>query len=80
MTVSPAEVERLVLDAAGEILDIASVSLADNFFALGGTSMAAIELIMLLSERLSREVALDIVFEQPTFSLMSQEISQLIPG
>lgn len=80
MTLSPAEAERLVLDAAEEVLGIAGISLADNFFARGGTSMAAINLIMLLSERLSRDVALDIIFEQPTFGLMSQEISQFIPG
>lgn len=80
MTLSPAEAERLVLDAAEEVLDIAGISLADNFFALGGTSMAAIDLIMLLSEQLSRDVALDIIFERPTFGLMSRELSQFIPG
>ena len=73
-------VDRLVLDAAEEVLGTTEIALTDNFFALGGTSMAAIELIMLLSERLSRDVALDLIFEQPTFGLMSQEISRTITG
>lgn len=80
MILPPPEIERIVLDAAEEILGIAGILPGDNFFALGGTSMAAINLIMLLSERLSRDVALDIIFEQPTFGLMSQELSQFIPG
>lgn len=80
MTLPFAEAERLVLDAAAEVLGGEGVSPDDNFFALGGTSMAAINLIILLSERLSRDVALDIIFEQPTFALMAQEISRATTG
>lgn len=80
MTPSLAKAEHLVLKAAEEILGIAGLSLADNFFAVGGTSMAAINLIMLLSEQLSRDIALDMIFEQPTFGLMAREISRFIPG
>lgn len=80
MTLSCAEAERLVLDAAEEVLGISGLSPRDNFFALGGTSMAAINLIMLLSERLSRDVALDIIFERPTFGQMAQEIARTMTG
>lgn len=79
MNLSPAAVDRLVLASAAEILGTADLSLGDNFFALGGTSMAAIDLILLLSDRLARDVALDIIFEQATFGLMAREISRLIP-
>lgn len=80
MTLSPAEIERLVLDAALEVLGGGSISTGDNFFALGGTSMAAINLIMLLSERLSHDIALDIIFEQPTFGLMARKIFRTMTG
>lgn len=80
MTATRFEVDRLVLATAQEVLGAAEISLDDNFFALGGTSMAAIDLIMLLSERLSTDVALDIIFEHPSFGFMSREISRTMPG
>lgn len=45
------EAERLVAEAMREVLDLAEVGREDNFFRIGGNSLAAVRVAM----RLSRE-------------------------
>jgi acyl carrier protein len=55
-----------VLAAARTVLGVTAVGTADNFFALGGDSLAAIELTAALEERTGRPLDLDLLFDCET--------------
>lgn len=65
------DTDVVILGAISEVLDFPEVTAQDNFFSLGGDSLAAVELM----ERL--EAQLDIEFPLETL-LDSGEISELI--
>ncbi|MCX4160100.1 MULTISPECIES: non-ribosomal peptide synthetase [Paraburkholderia] len=58
--------ERLVAQLFGDMLGVARVGAHDDFFALGGHSLAAVRVVARLSERAGRKVELKSLFEHPT--------------
>ncbi|WP_162795511.1 non-ribosomal peptide synthetase [Nonomuraea lactucae] len=54
--------ERVLLDIWREILGRGDVGVEDDFFALGGDSLAAIRMTMAIRERLSCETSLEAVY------------------
>jgi amino acid adenylation domain-containing protein len=58
--------ERLVADVWSELLGRASVGLRDNFFEIGGHSLAAVRARHRLEQKLNREVRLIDLFRYPT--------------
>ncbi|WP_436263797.1 non-ribosomal peptide synthetase [Paraburkholderia terricola] len=65
------ETETLIARLFGDVLGLARVGANDDFFALGGHSLAAVRLIARLSERLGRKVALGALFDSPTPALLA---------
>ncbi|WP_446226308.1 amino acid adenylation domain-containing protein [Nocardia sp. IBHARD005] len=60
------DTERTVAAAFETVLEIERAGCDDNFFDLGGNSLSAIRVASTLQEMLSREVALPLIFLNPT--------------
>ncbi|AZC62590.1 non-ribosomal peptide synthetase [Pseudomonas chlororaphis] len=50
-----------------------------GFFDFGGDSVSAVQVAQLLSERLQRKVAVTLLFQYPTVSLLGAALNQLAP-
>jgi long-chain acyl-CoA synthetase len=70
------ETERLVAQVWSEVLDVGSVGVADDFFAIGGDSLAATEIAARLGARLGADVDAVTIFERPTVA----ELAASLPG
>jgi thioesterase domain-containing protein/acyl carrier protein len=68
------ELERALAGIWEEVLGVSPVSLNDNFFDIGGHSLAAVRLIAKVNERLNIRLPLNTIFLAPTISLMTVEI------
>lgn len=62
------EQESALVSCFRDVLGVQRVSVFDNFFELGGNSMAAMQLVVLATERLGSPVDLVDVFDAPTIS------------
>ncbi|MFD4351019.1 amino acid adenylation domain-containing protein [Nocardia sp. NPDC058518] len=60
------DTERTVAEAFAEVLDLDRVGCDDNFFDLGGNSLSVIRVASILQAALSRDVALPLIFLDPT--------------
>jgi acyl carrier protein len=74
------EIEVLTARLFGDVLGLARVGADDDFFALGGHSLAAVRLIARLSEQLGRKVALAALFDSPTPRLLAQLLTDVVGG
>src|SRR5260370_18694132 len=70
------EVERTIVSAWQEVLQIEKVGVNDNFFDLGGHSLLLIQLQSKLQEVLNRDVSLIEMFKYPTISSLATYFSQ----
>ncbi|MCI5130974.1 MAG: SDR family NAD(P)-dependent oxidoreductase, partial [Candidatus Electrothrix sp. EH2] len=68
-----AEEKRLVSIWAG-ILGIEQIGIRDNFFALGGASLQAIQCLSRINQSLSLELLPTVLFENPTIEALALEI------
>ena len=60
------DLEKIVLEEASKVLNY-NVEMEDSFYALGGASLEAIELLELLEDRLSMELDLQILYKSKSF-------------
>ena len=67
-------VERRLAEIWSEVLDRPAVGLDDDFFALGGHSLHAMQLLLRVEERLGRKVAPRLLFKHPTLAGMAQAL------
>jgi acyl carrier protein len=74
------EIEALIARLFGDVLGHARVGADDDFFALGGHSLAAVRLIARLSEQLGRKVALAALFGSPTPRLLAGLLTGVADG
>ncbi|MDR7010079.1 amino acid adenylation domain-containing protein, partial [Paraburkholderia strydomiana] len=74
------EIEVLTARLFGDVLGLARVGADDDFFALGGHSLAAVRLIARLSEELGRKVALAALFNSPTPRLLARLLTDVVDG
>ncbi|MEV4377924.1 amino acid adenylation domain-containing protein [Streptosporangium sp. NPDC049644] len=80
--------EAAVAEAWRRVFDLERVGVHDDFFALGGHSLAAIRMAAQLEEALRRPVQSRIFFEHPTVAAVAREIDggvkeasrPLVPG
>ncbi|MGG4217920.1 non-ribosomal peptide synthase/polyketide synthase [Paenibacillus jamilae] len=63
-----------------EVLDIPSVGIYHNFFAIGGHSLRATALAAKIHKELNIELPLRYVFDFPTIEKMAQAINELSPN
>jgi aryl carrier-like protein len=71
------EHEQLVASLFAELTGATRVGLDDSFFALGGHSLLAMRLISQLRARTGLELALRILFEQPTVAGVALALDQV---
>jgi amino acid adenylation domain-containing protein len=75
-TALEAQVGEIVYD----LLNTRDLGVHDNFFLLGGNSFLGIQVIARVREKFGVEVPLRVLFEAPTISDLSAQISQLRPA
>ena len=68
------EIEETVTDIWSEVLQINKIGIYDDFLELGGNSLAAIRVMTRLNDRVELDLPLNLVFEKPTISQLSQKI------
>jgi amino acid adenylation domain-containing protein len=84
-------IEQTIARIWREVLGIAQVGLTDNFFAVGGHSLAAIQVIARLRETFGQELPLQTLFTSPYVSSLariidegrqsiSEETQRILPG
>ena len=71
--------ERLVADAVREVLDLARVGRDDNFFRIGGNSLAAVRVAMRLSRETGTRVPPHVVFRARTVSAIAARLAAAQP-
>ncbi|MCP2287804.1 non-ribosomal peptide synthetase [Nocardia amikacinitolerans] len=72
--------ETTVCDAFARTLDIERVGVDDGFFALGGNSLAATQLVARLAESTGADVPVQWVFTDPTPQLLARRIDTRLRG
>lgn len=76
-TPSPSPLAAVVASVVGGVLGTDPPSLDAHFFALGGDSLAALEVTALLQEELGTEVPLDLIFDFPVLATLTAELARL---
>ncbi|MEY9963334.1 amino acid adenylation domain-containing protein [Streptacidiphilus sp. MAP12-16] len=69
--------ERLVADTLREVLDAAEVGLDDDFFRIGGTSLAALRATMRFSREIGSRVQPQLVFRARTVRAIAEQLVAL---
>jgi acyl carrier protein len=72
--------EEVVAEIWAEILHVEQVGVYDNFFALGGHSLRAVQVISRLRDAFQIELPVHSLFEQPTVDGLVSEIAELRGG
>ncbi len=70
------EIERKLIGIWSKILEIDQISVTDNFFALGGHSLSAMQLINNVYDQLEVELRLQEVFKHPTIRDQAELIAR----
>ncbi len=70
-------VEEFLVIAWREVLGVEAISINDNFFALGGHSLAAIQVRSRINELFNVDMPAKILFETPTIEGIAKEILAL---
>jgi acyl carrier protein len=71
------EIERMLAALWRELLRVEQIGRDDNFFKLGGHSLAGLRLTMRLGEQLGMQLPVLMVFRHPTFGEMARFIARL---
>lgn len=69
--------EVRVAQVWSEVLGLDQIGKHDNFFALGGDSLRATQVVVRLEKVLNVEIPPTIVFQMPTVALLAAELAQL---
>lgn len=74
-TVAPRnETERALAALWCEVLGLKNVGVHDDFFALGGDSLAAAGMVSALRSRVQGEIPLGVMFETPTIAALAERL------
>jgi amino acid adenylation domain-containing protein len=68
------DVERVLVEIWCSVLSLPAAGVHDNFFDLGGTSLAAFSVVREIEKRLGVEVAVLRIFEHPTIAAMARHL------
>ena len=71
------ELEELIAYIWRDVLQIENLSVHDNFFAVGGHSLLAIQIVSRLQEAFNKEVPLRILFDAPTIAELGRELETI---
>ncbi|MXP19851.1 amino acid adenylation domain-containing protein [Gordonia sp. HNM0687] len=70
------DAERLAAEVFAEILDVGEVGRNDDFFALGGNSLIATQVVAAINDRLATTVPVRWIFESPTVAALGLRLDQ----
>jgi len=70
------QMEKILAEIWSEVLRVEQVGRFDNFFALGGDSLLATQVLARLNDRLQIDLPIQNLFQSPTFYRMAEMISQ----
>jgi acyl transferase domain-containing protein/thioesterase domain-containing protein/acyl carrier protein len=70
------QVERVIADAWRELLGVETISREDDFFALGGHSLAAVRLFARIRKQFAVDLPLATLFQASTLSELSRVVSE----
>ena len=73
---SATKVQQTLIQVWSELFAPAPVAIDSDFFALGGDSTMAIEMISRVGDAFAIEVAPAVVFERPTLAELAEYISR----
>ncbi len=68
------EIERIIVEVGRGVLGIDEISVHDNFFEMGGSSLLAVQLISRLREAFQQQLPLRALFERPTVAGLAEVI------
>ena len=68
------ELEELIHEIWMEVMLLDEISVNDNFFEIGGTSLHAIRIVARLEKTLDYQLGVHMVFQKPTIEILSQHI------
>lgn len=69
------EIERQLVAIWQEVLEVPRIGILDTFFALGGQSIKALNILMRMQRQLQMEVPINILFQYPTIQELAQYLS-----
>ncbi len=72
------ETEKLLIETISGLLNLKEVSTADNFFSIGGHSLLATQLLIRLKKKLSIEIPLKSIFENPVIKDFAKVIDNYL--
>jgi len=73
------ELQQRLAAIWAQVLKLERVGLTDNFFELGGHSLLMTQVMVRIREQLGMDVALKLLFEQPTLEAFSHAVERLAP-
>jgi len=72
------EMEKLVISTIEEILDVSGVGVNDNFFALGGDSLRAVQVLTRVKEKIDFDLPPMLLFQLPSPALLAEHLEEII--
>ncbi|SFX17646.1 amino acid adenylation domain-containing protein [Thermoactinomyces sp. DSM 45891] len=66
------ELEQTMVQLWGEVLQVESIGVLDNFFAMGGHSLKALNLVNKVSKTFERSLPLSVLFKNPTVASLCE--------
>lgn len=74
------ELETRIANLWSEVLGRTYISVIDNFFEVGGSSLAIVQLRTLLNDRLHCDLSLAEMFEYPTVAMLAERLNRPVTG
>ncbi|MBW4511500.1 MAG: amino acid adenylation domain-containing protein [Scytonematopsis contorta HA4267-MV1] len=71
------QLEHQLVEIFRQVLVVGQVGIHDNFFALGGNSLFAVQVVGSIQQTLNLDVSLQVLFEAPTVAQLGQTLSKL---
>ncbi|UZW58363.1 phosphopantetheine-binding protein [Lysobacter enzymogenes] len=68
------DIERVIVEVGRSVLGIEEISVHDNFFDMGGSSLLAVQLMSRLREAFQQQLPLRTLFERPTVAGLAEAI------
>jgi thioesterase domain-containing protein/acyl carrier protein len=69
-------VEKVLADIWGKALELSQIGLQDDFFHLGGDSLAAAQILAAIQERFGQKLPLSVFFQAPTIEALAMHLDQ----
>lgn len=69
--------EQVLCQLFQDVLDVEKVNADDNFFDLGGQSIQAMRLLLMIESKIGPELTIDELFDAPTAAQLATRLDQL---